>query len=463
MTLQHVIVGGGPAATQALETIRQFGDRDARITLICDEPAHSRMALPYWLADQIPSGHTHTADDGYFQRHGVETRLDVRATGIDPRGKTVTLANGESIGFDRLLLATGSSPARLSVPGADLSQVQPLWTLDDTQRLLDATSGLSQPRVALIGAGFVGLIVVNAMHKRGWKLVVVEREPYVLPRMLDEQSAQIAARWLTSRGVEVHTDASVEAIEETPESQRRLCLAAQPALSADVVLVATGVRPNVDLAGGTDVRTDHGILVDDHLRTNVPDIYAAGDVAQGPVLYDSRPAVHAIQTTAVEHGRVAGANMAGHQTRYPGSLLMNVLDVCGLQCASFGRGNDPDAEATTISNPGTFIYRKLVWQEDQLVGAIFTGRANDLGMLTDVGMVKGILQTQTRLGAWKKYLVENPFDVRRAYVGVGVAQKLAGTTLLGRPTPDRSYRFQDMRPQPAVGDSHAVLLRGRRA
>ena len=154
--------------------------------------------------------------------------------------------------------------------------------------------------------------------------------------------------------------------------------------------------------------------------------------------------------------------MAGQQVAYAGSLLMNVVDVCGLQCASLGNANEPAAEVSTICNPSTPIYRKLVWRDDHLVGAMFAGRAHDLGMLTDMGMVKGILQTQTPLGLWKKFLVENPFDIRRAYVAVGVAEKLARRTLLGRPTEDRPYRFGDARPRSPVGPAHAVLT-GTRA
>jgi hypothetical protein len=150
--------------------------------------------------------------------------------------------------------------------------------------------------------------------------------------------------------------------------------------------------------------------------------------------------------------------MAGHTVLYPGSLLMNVVDVCGLQCASFGNWDDSTAEAFTIRNPDGFIYRKLLWRDDQPVGAIFTGRANDMGMLTDVGMVKGMLQTQSRLGPWKEYLRENPFDIRRAYVGAGVPQKLVSATLLGRPTSNRQYRFGNVPAAAEVGSSHRVYV-----
>ena len=150
--------------------------------------------------------------------------------------------------------------------------------------------------------------------------------------------------------------------------------------------------------------------------------------------------------------------MAGHEVHYPGSLLMNVVDVCGLQCVSYGNWNDPAAEAMTICNVDGFVYRKLLWRDDQMVGAIFTGRPNDLGMLNDVGMVKGILQTQTSLGPWKQFLAENPFDVRRAYIASGVAEKLVNTTLTGRPTPARQFHFGGAKPETKMGSSHAIYV-----
>jgi NAD(P)H-nitrite reductase large subunit len=458
MTIQNVIIGGGPVATNAIESIREFDQGQSQITLVCDEPCHSRMALPYWLSGQIPRGQTMTADDASLNRLNVQARIGVRATKVDPAANTVTLSDGGTLAFDNLLIATGASPAGLSIPGADLPGVQALWTLDQTQSLLDAVGTRSDPRVVMIGAGFIGFIILNAMHKRGWKLTVVEQAPQVLPRMLDAPSAGIVQTWLREQGVGLHLGAQVQAIHEAGDGSKRVELNDGQTVEADVVIIATGIRPNIDLAQGSGIQTATGILVNNRLQTNFPHIYAGGDVAEGPVLFSDRPAIHAIQPTAVDHGRVAGANMAGQDIEYPGSLLMNILDVCGLQCASFGNWSDSQAQPTTIFNNDGKIYRQLLWTGDEITGAIFVGRANDMGMLTDVGMVKGILQTRTPMGAWKQYLAENPFDIRRAYVATGVAQKLAGSTLLGRPTRNRSYRFGDAEPIATPSPSHAAFV-----
>jgi NADPH-dependent 2,4-dienoyl-CoA reductase/sulfur reductase-like enzyme len=460
--MHHMIIGGGPAATNAIETIRQLDGGRSTITLVSDEPAHSRMALPYWLAGAIPEVQTHTGDAAYFRSLDVATRFGVRATAVDPPGRTVTLSDGTTLAFDDLLIATGSSPLRPAIPGADLPGVDPLWSLADADRVLKHAAALQPagrpPRVVLVGAGFIGMIVLNAMHKRQWQLTVVEREAQVLPRMLDAAGADHARRWLAAQRIPVHCGVTVTQIRSLPDGTRDVVLSDGRSLAADIVIVATGIRPNLDLLQGSGIATEEAILVDDRMQTNFPHVYAAGDVAQGPVLFGSGCAVHPIQPTAVDHGRVAGANMAGREVHYPGSLAMNVVDLCGLQGASFGRSSDAAGETTTIDDPAGFIYRKLVFGNDHLCGAILLGRAGDLGNLSDVGMIKGLIQTRAALGPWKQFLKDNPNDVRRAYVACGVAAKLVGTTLLGRPAEARRYRFGGAEATVPANAAHAVLV-----
>jgi NAD(P)H-nitrite reductase large subunit len=449
--IRQLIIGGGPAAINAIETIRDL-DGGSSITLLCDEPAYSRMVLPYWLANRIPRQQVFTGDDDYFGRLKVD-RVAGRVTRVDPQAKQVTLQDGRTLPFDDLLIATGSSAVVPPVPGADLPGVLPLWTLAHTEAMLQATQGMARPEVLFVGAGFIGFIVLNAMYKRGWKLHVVEMAGHVLPRMLNEESARLVETWLQGKGVALHLGTTVKEIAAAA-NRKRVTLANGATVECDLVIVATGIRPNLDLVKGSGIATDQAILVNDRMQTNFPHVYAAGDVAQGPDLLGDRPAVHAIQPTAVDHGRVAGANMAGQQVRYPGSLLMNILDACGLQCVSFGRWGEA-AEDMTIRNPDRPVYRRLLWTGDRITGAVFVGPANEVGMLNDVGMVKGIIQTQTPLGDWKEFLRENPFDVRRPYIAARVAAKLAGTTLLGRPSKARQYRFANAQPAPQVTQPQA--------
>ena len=457
MTTHHVIIGGGPAGINAIETIRELDRGDSRITLISDEAAHARMALPYWLSGEVAREHTLIADEAYYQKLAVEPRIGVRVAGIDASANQLRLDDGSELGFDKLLIATGSTPLGLPVPGVDLRGVQPLWTLADTQGALEV-AGQQKPRVVMVGSGFIGFIMLNAMYKRGWSLAVVEREAQILPRLLDASAAEIATDWLGQRGVELHCGTTVREIREQGAA-KAVELESGATLEADLVIVATGVRPNVELAVEAGIEaSEDGIAVTDRLQTNFPQIFAAGDVARGPVYYASQSEIHAIQPTAVDHGRVAGANMAGQDVRYDGSLLMNILDVCGLQCASYGNWLDSTAEEMTIENRDSSIYRKLLWTGDELTGAMFVGRAQDVGMLPDLGMVKGMMQTRTKFGPWKEFLRGNPFDIRRAYIATDVASTLAGRTLLGRPSKTRQYLHGDAKVGPQAGPGHSVFV-----
>jgi NAD(P)H-nitrite reductase large subunit len=459
---RHLIIGSGPAAINAIETIRDFDGGASTITLACDEPAYSRMALPYYLSQRVPREHMFTADDAYYDQLKVERQIGARVSRVDPKGKHATLDNGRALPFDDLLIATGSSATIPPVTGADLPGVHPLWTLAHADAVLKATASKPCPEVLFIGAGFIGFIVLNAMYKRGWKLHVVEVADQVLPRMLDGDSARLVQAWLGTKGVSLHLGTTVKTIAEVG-GRKRVTLADGSTVDADLVIVAAGIRPNVDLVQGSGIAMDKGIVVNDRMQTNFAHIYAAGDVAQGPDLLGGPPAIHPIQPTAVDHGRIAGANMAGREVHYPGSLLINILDVCGLQCASFGQWGDASAGAMTIRNPDRPVYRKLLWSGDRITGAIFAGQATDMGLLNDVGMVKGIIQTRVPLGRWKEFLRANPFDIRRPYVAAKVGQQLAGMTLLGRPSRARQYRFGGRQPKPQVTRpaAHQVFVETR--
>jgi NADPH-dependent 2,4-dienoyl-CoA reductase/sulfur reductase-like enzyme len=454
MATRHLIVGGGPAAMYALETIREI-DRDGSVTLLSDEPPYARMALPYYLCGEIPDAHLMYGDRAYFERMKVETIFGQRVRSVDPKANEVTLDDGTKRAYDDLLIATGASATAPPIPGREHPAVCHLWTLDDTHRAL--TRARRGADVVLIGAGFIGFIVLNALYKLGCRLAVVEREGQILPRMLDWQGASFVERWLPERGVEVHAGTTVQAIEGLPDGRMKLGLRDGDALTADLVIIATGIRTNLDLVEGSGIETGDGIVIDGRMRTNVSNVFAAGDVAEGPDLFGGR-AVHAIQPTAEDHGRIAGANMAGLDVTYEGSLLMNITDVAGLHCASFGLWKGDGHEETVLANPSRCIYRKLVWDEDRVVGAILVGPVDDTSMLNDTGMVKGLIQTQVPLKAWKGYILKNPLDIRRAYVASGAPAALLQRTLLGKPSREKQYRFRGVKPVTRPTDAHSILV-----
>ena len=265
-------------------------------------------------------------------------------------------------------------------------------------------------KVVLMGAGFIGCIILEALVARGVDLTVVELADRMLARMMDDSGGDMIKRWCEGKGVKVLTSTRVTALGEA-DGGIRLHLDGAPSITADLVVCATGVAPNVDFLEGSGVEIDDGVLVDDRLRTNVDGIYAAGDVAQGPSFPTGAREVHAIQPTASEHGRIAARNMAGHDTPYRGSLSMNVLNTLGLVSSSFGvwmglEGGD----RAVASDPARFKYLRLEFDEDRIVGALA------IGLTQHVGVIRGLVQTQVPLGAWKDVLLKDPHRVMDAYL-----------------------------------------------
>jgi NAD(P)H-nitrite reductase large subunit len=285
----------------------------------------------------------------------------------------------------------------------------------------------------MVGAGFIAFTILNSILALGAKLTIVEIAPRILPRMVDDTGAGLVQGWLEKHGVTVRTGAKLARIDET-KGRQRLKMAAGGDIVADVVIMATGIRTNLEWLKASGVKINQGIVVDDHLRSSAPNVYAAGDVAEGRDLISQANAVHAIEPTAQEHGRVVGANMAGKDVRYRGSLIINIVEVCHLDVASFGAWDDAKAETASGVKADRPAYRKLLWRGDRLTGAIILGPSSDIWTTNDVGMLKGLVQSGVSLGPWKAHLKKNPFDVKPAFIATKTTSTLLPETILGRPS-----------------------------
>jgi NAD(P)H-nitrite reductase large subunit len=433
MATRHLIIGGGTAGLNAIRTIREEEREPSEITLVSAERPYSRMVLPYYLGRSIAESHVFTATPATLAAWKVRAVLGHRAVRLDAGARAVTLDDGAAVEYDDCLIATGSRAVRPRIPGADGPGVHSFWTLDDARAVIAGVAPGS--RVVMVGAGFIAFTILNAILARGARLTVVEIAPRILPRMVDTACAGIVAHWLERHGVALRTGVTLTRIEEH-RGRRKLHVKRGEPLVADVVIMATGIRTNLEwLEGsGVELAPDGGVLVDDHLRSSVATVYAAGDVARGRNLVTGAREVHAIEPTAQEHGRVVGANMAGREVSYPGSLLMNIVEVCHLDVASFGQWDDAEADVFTAARPARAGYRKLLFRGTRLTGAIICGPAADIWTTNDVGMLKGLVYSGVDLSAWKAHLERNPFDVKAAFMATRTVGQLLPQTVLGRPS-----------------------------
>ncbi len=412
---RYVILGAGPAGVIAAETLRK-ADKTGNILLINGEDGqpYSRMAIPYFLSSMIDEAGTelrktpgHYKDLGINVRHGwVE--------GISPDAGRLDMRGGQTVPFDKLLVATGASAIRPPIEGLDLPGVHSCWTIEDARNIVS----LAEPgsHVILLGAGFIGCIVLEALVGRGVSLSVVEMGDRMVPRMMNETAGNMLKRWCENKGVKVLTSTSISKIEPADSAAAGgegllVELDDGQQLSAHLVVIAAGVRSNMGFLDGSGIDTDQGILVDRFLRSSHLNIYAAGDVAQGPDFSTGGFSVHAVQPTAADHGRIAAINMAGGNAPFKGSLVMNVLDTVGLVSCSFGRWQGVEGgEHAERVDENAFKYVNLQFDGDHLIGAISLGR-------TDwVGVIRGLIQTKVPLGPWKKKLMVDPHLIAEAYV-----------------------------------------------
>ena len=408
--MQHIIIGAGPAGVVAAETLRKV-DAQADIVIIGDEPEppYSRMAIPYYLINNIDESGTYLRDPkAHFSAQNIEV-VQQKVDKIDTSGKTVTLADGSSRAYDKLLLATGSHPISPPIQGLDLPQVSSCWTLEDARNIIELAQ--SGSNVVLIGAGFIGCIILEALVKRGVNLAVVEMGNRMVPRMLDDKAGGLLETWCKNKGIDVHSSCSVDGISESGDGQVEVSLSDGSKLNAALVITATGVKANTDLIEGSDINVDQGILVNRRMQTSNPDVYAAGDVAQGVDFSTGNFEVQAIQPTATDHGRIAALNMAEQGDEHHGTLNMNVLDTVGLISCSFGLWMGVDGgESAELYNPDEFQYINLQFDGDHLVGASSVGKTQHIGVL------RGLIESKIHLGDWKQRLMKDPTAIMEAYV-----------------------------------------------
>ena len=431
----HVILGAGPAGVIAAETLRKHAPADT-ITLVGDEPdaPYSRMAIPYLLIGNIEEQGTYLRKSATHFDELCITQVKAKVTRVDAAGKTVHLDNGQSMAFDKLLIATGSHPVRPPIAGMDLPGVHPCWTLEDAR----AIQALAQPgaRVLQMGAGFIGCIIMESLAARGVKLSVVEMGDRMVPRMMGPVAGGMIRDWCEAKGVQVFTGTKVEAISRGAEKGLLGKLASAVGLGsddasgalqvrlsngqtveADLVISATGVRPAIGFLKDSGITCLQGVLTDQNLQTNVPGIFAAGDCAEAFDMVSGKTIVSAIQPNAAEQARVAALNMLGQKTELKGVTQINVLDTLGLISTSFGNWEGvAGGQSAVLTDKAAGRHLSLQFKDDVMVGC------NSVGWTEHVGVMRGLVEGQVHLGDWKDRLMHDPTKLVDAYLDCAQGQ-----------------------------------------
>lgn len=371
---QYVIIGNGVAGTTAAEYIRK-NDEQGNITIITDEdlPFYYRIRLNEFISGDIQEGDLVAKADAWYRERKIDLKLETRVAGGSADEKFVVTDRQEKFPYDALLVATGSHSFVPPIAGSEKKGVFALRSIQDARDIIAWTR--ERHNVVLIGGGLLGLEAGNALAKLGKKVMVVEFFPRLLPRQLDVEGAKRLQNILEGMGFSFRLGAKTQEITGKDVLDGVL-LEGGERLAAEMIVISAGVRPNMELADSLGLEVDKGIKVDEHLRTNKPDVYAAGDVAE------FRGMPYGIWPAAMEQGKIAGANMSGEDVKYEGTTMANSLKVAGIDLASAGN-IDADGELESKVVQDEKVYKKMVIDGNKVVGCIMLGDTKGFNRVTE--------------------------------------------------------------------------------
>jgi len=385
----YVIIGSGAAGVSAAQAIRQQ-DSAGRIWLLSEERAgyYSRPGLAYVLTGELPERSLFPFSESDFRRLGVQL-LHARVVRIDPAWHRITLADGKTLAYDRLLIATGAAARRASLPGEDLDGVVKLDNLADARRILKLCR--RGRRAVVVGGGITALELVEGLLARGMSVAYLLRGDRYWHNVLDETESHIVEHRLTEEGVRLYYRTEIAEILGSRGHVTAIRTQDGRTLPCDLLAVAVGVQPRLELASAAGLHVERGVRVDEFMQTSQPDIFAAGDVAEVFDPLNGRYVLHTLWGQARQEGHAAGLNMAGVSTPYCSGIAFNVTRLAGLTTTligALGRGDDVDLvgvargdsetwrqlpDAIAAENHFEINRLRLLLGETTLLGAVVVG------------------------------------------------------------------------------------------
>ncbi|HUT73199.1 MAG TPA: FAD-dependent oxidoreductase [Desulfatiglandales bacterium] len=398
---KHIIIGCGTAGLSALKQLRKVNTED-HVTLVTMEShrPYSPTSLPYIISGKISKPDIPMVMDDFFEQMNAEWGRGKRVTSIDPKKCEVVYNSHSSDSYDSLLIATGSEPIRPSLPGLDHKQVFYLRTLDDAAALMNQ---MDCSRTAVIlGAGLIGMHVAQCLAAKGIQVMVVEMLPRIVPAYFDPDASLMIQRVLEKHGVRFFTDSRATGVAWA-HTGVEVSLDGGDVVQADLLLVAAGVRPRTGFLKGSGIEIRDGITVNSEMRTNVSNIFAAGDVAEARSFLTGKKGLNPILPNAAWQGKVAGSNMAGQKMEYDGWLPMNTFNYFDHLAVSIGKAVPSEGdEALVETDADDGYYRKIICTEDRMTGAAF------LDTHVNAGVFQYLIRQKVPIGKHRKRLLAAP-------------------------------------------------------
>lgn len=406
--VKYLIIGNSAGGIGAAEAIREV-DKAGTMSIISAEPypAYSRPLISEYLAEGRSLERMLFRPTDFYRVNDINTRLGQEVAELNINKHSVNLSDGTVIFWEKLLLATGGSPIVPGINGIDLKGVFNFTTLDDAKaidRFLSHYPG--KITAVVIGGGLIGVSVTEALVKRGVKVSIVEMKERLLNVILDEELSAREEYTLTRAGVEIITGHTVEKVSSyLPGEVNGVILNDGQQIQCGMVITAIGVLPRLALTAGTAIKTNRGIVVDRHMGTSCPNVYACGDTAEAyDFIYDENR-LTPIWPNAYIGGRVAGFNMAGVASEYPGGTAMNAMNYFGENIVSAGIVVPPDTSYEIISKKNGPNYRKVILKDGLIVGLVF---GSNIEMS---GIVYNLMKDSVNVTAFQDTLISDDFGL----------------------------------------------------
>ena len=408
---QYLIIGSSHAGLAALEAIRLLDD-DGSITMVTREESlpYSPTILPYVISGEMAPEVIHLRDRTYFDHLSVNFRSGVAVTRINLDEKWVKLESGEKINYEKLLLATGADAAIPSFPGIESVHYQVVRTLEDALRLRDSIQ--TAKSAIVIGAGLIAMHTAENLAQSGLQATLIVRRQVSLFAYFDGAAARMIEIIFSDHGVTLATGSGVSKISAA-NGECQVTLESGRVISADLLLLAAGVRPRISYLEGSNIEIDRGILVNEKMRTSAQDVWAAGDVAQAPGFFDAGKTINATLPNASVQGRIAGMDMVNDPALKPylGSSGLNTFNFFGHHGFSLGLAtvteSTDEIEVNTVYLPSSKSYQKLVFKNNRLVGV------SAINARLDPGILRELIQRQVDLVDVKERFTSAPLETGR--------------------------------------------------
>jgi NAD(P)H-nitrite reductase large subunit len=414
--MKYIIIGNGIAGIQAAETIRQMYSHSG-ITMIGDETCspYCRPMISLVLEGAIPPEKLAIRGEDFYEKLHIEPVLGKRVTNIDVADRQVIIDDRAKGGkktcfsFDKLLIASGADARPIKAEGLNLKNIFYMRGQSDVLGMIET---LTTAKSALVlGGGLVGFKAAYSLMKRGLEVTMLIKSGYPLSMQVDEPAGNLILKELVKHGLNVRVGAEVSSFEG-PSHVTGAYLSNGSLIKCDMVVIGKGVLPSLSFVPRDRIKVDLGIMVDEHLETTSPDIYAAGDVAEYVDIARKTPWVNAIWPEAVNQGRLAGMNMAGRPVALKGSLSRNVIRIFDLDvmtCGLVNPSDHPDHQVISEINPRKSLYRKLVFKNDILVGMVMVNQIDQGGLFAS------LIQSETPIRIPKEAMLNSGFNYKQLF------------------------------------------------